>query len=71
MSTIRTADKIVALKDGQVAELGTHDQLMKERGLYYSLVTAQMAEDDLEAEEREREDTVADLEEGRARRFTR
>ncbi len=52
----------MAVKDGRVAEVGTHDELMKTRGLYHSLVTAQMAEDD--DEEREMEDTVADLEDG-------
>lgn len=38
----------MALKDGQVAETGTHDELMKEKGLYYSLVTAQLSDKDVE-----------------------
>jgi len=65
LSTIRSADKIVALKDGIVQEIGTHEELMKLRGLYFSLVTAQTTnEDDDEelVEEREAEDTVEDLE---------
>ena len=41
MSTIRTADKIVAIKDGQVVETGSHEELMNSKGLYYSLVLAQ------------------------------
>ena len=41
LSTIRTADKIVAIKDGQVVETGSHEELMESKGLYYSLVLAQ------------------------------
>ena len=41
LSTIRTADMIVALSRGRVVELGTHNQLMEKKGLYYELVTAQ------------------------------
>ena len=45
---MRDADKIVAIKDGQVSEIGSHDELMKTRGLYFSLVTAQMSEENEE-----------------------
>ena len=38
----RTADTIVALKDGQVHEEGTHNELMAKKDLYYSLVMRQM-----------------------------
>ncbi|XP_069683614.1 ATP-dependent translocase ABCB1 [Periplaneta americana] len=41
LSTIRTADKIVALSEGKVVEMGTHDQLMELEGHYHKLVTAQ------------------------------
>lgn len=41
LSTIRNADLIYCLKNGQIAEAGTHDQLMKLHGLYYSLVISQ------------------------------
>nr|XP_033786800.1 ATP-binding cassette sub-family B member 5 isoform X2 [Geotrypetes seraphini] len=41
LSTIWTADLIVALKNGSVVEKGTHSELMKIKGLYYSLATAQ------------------------------
>ena len=45
LSTIRTADKIVAIKDGQVVETGSHEELMDRRGLYYSLVLAQTSQE--------------------------
>jgi ATP-binding cassette subfamily B protein len=34
LSTIRRAHRIVVLRDGRVAEMGTHDQLMEARGFY-------------------------------------
>ena len=42
LSTIRNADLIVALADGQLKEMGTHDQLMELKGLYHDLVNTQM-----------------------------
>ncbi|KAL4696197.1 hypothetical protein H8957_001561 [Semnopithecus entellus] len=41
LSTIRSADLIVTIKDGMVAEKGAHAELMAKRGLYYSLVMSQ------------------------------
>ena len=38
LSTIRTADRIAVLADGDVVESGTHDELMAGRGRYHSLV---------------------------------
>ena len=40
LSTVRRADRIVVLADGQVAETGRHEELMKKQGIYYHLVTA-------------------------------
>ncbi|MEG2985886.1 MAG: ATP-binding cassette domain-containing protein, partial [Peptostreptococcaceae bacterium] len=34
---IKEADKIIVMKDGKVIEEGTHETLMKTRGLYYEL----------------------------------
>ena len=43
LSTIKKADKIVVLKEGKVAESGTHDELiLKEDGLYRDLKTLQV-----------------------------
>ena len=41
LSTIRGADLIAVVKDGRVAESGTHEQLMARRGYYCSLYSAQ------------------------------
>jgi len=43
LSTVRDADVIVVMRDGQIAERGSHDELMALRGLYYKLVTAHKA----------------------------
>ncbi len=40
LSTIFNADKIVLLKDGQVVEEGTHQELMTKQSSYYELVNA-------------------------------
>jgi len=43
MRTVEAADNIVVLSDGVVAENGTHEELMKENGLYHRLVDLQTA----------------------------
>jgi ATP-binding cassette subfamily B protein len=40
LSTVRDADVILVMRDGQIAEQGNHDELMALHGLYYKLVTA-------------------------------
>jgi subfamily B ATP-binding cassette protein MsbA len=41
LSTIRDADKIIVLKDGALAEEGSHDELMARSGIYAGLYQAQ------------------------------
>lgn len=41
LSTIRNADQIVVLEGRQIAEMGTHAQLIRNNGLYKRLVSAQ------------------------------
>ena len=41
LSTIRNADWILVMKDGQIIEQGTHDDLMKEDGFYNHLYNSQ------------------------------
>ena len=42
LSTIREAHSIVVLEKVSVAEIGTHDELMAQRGLYYYLSSQQL-----------------------------
>jgi HlyB family type I secretion system ABC transporter len=42
LSTVRSADRILVLDKGILAEQGNHDQLMAERGLYYHLAQQQL-----------------------------
>jgi HlyB family type I secretion system ABC transporter len=42
LSTIREADAIVVLEKGSIAEIGNHDELMAQRGLYYYLSSQQL-----------------------------
>lgn len=46
LSTIENCDQIFVLKDGLVAEQGTHEQLYRLGGIYTSLVRAQVEERD-------------------------
>ena len=39
LDTIRNADKILVIKDGQISEEGTHNSLMEQNGIYRSFVT--------------------------------
>jgi ATP-binding cassette subfamily B protein len=41
LSTIRNADLIVVMKDGQIVETGKHEDLLNNRGLYYSIYSSQ------------------------------
>jgi subfamily B ATP-binding cassette protein MsbA len=41
LSTVRHADRIVVLEEGKVREIGTHQELVLRRGVYYRLLMAQ------------------------------
>lgn len=42
ISTIRHAHIIVAMENGKIVEMGSHDELVAKKGLYEKLVAAQM-----------------------------
>jgi len=54
LSTIRSADRILVIENGRIAEQGSHRDLMRQRGRYFGLYTSQftreMEEEALRAE---------------------
>jgi len=45
LSTIRTADRILVIRGGEIRESGTHEELLAIKGYYYDLYTQQFCED--------------------------
>ena len=45
MSTIRSADQILVIDQGRIAESGTHRQLIARQGMYYTLYTNQFQDE--------------------------
>ena len=45
ISAVRHADEIIYLKEGKIAERGTHEELLLKRGLYYQTYQAQYGGD--------------------------
>ena len=42
LSTIRNADRIIVMYAGGIAEIGSHDELIEKRGMYYQLIKNQL-----------------------------
>ena len=47
LSTIQRADKIIVMHKGHVREMGTHQELLAERGIYYKLYQLQYKDQEL------------------------
>jgi subfamily B ATP-binding cassette protein MsbA len=41
LSTIKHADEIIVLSKGEIAERGTHDELISKNGIYFRLCSLQ------------------------------
>jgi ATP-binding cassette, subfamily B, multidrug efflux pump len=41
LSTIVNSDRIIVIRHGSILESGTHDELLKQKGYYYTLYTSQ------------------------------
>lgn len=50
LSTIQKADRIVVLHKGDVREVGTHQELLAKRGIYYRLYQLQYKDQEMEAQ---------------------
>ena len=42
LSTLRNATRLVVIDGHRIAEVGTHNELLEKKGIYYGLVTAQL-----------------------------
>lgn len=42
LSTLRGADRLVVIDKHGIAEIGTHNELLEQKGIYYGLVNAQL-----------------------------
>jgi ATP-binding cassette subfamily B protein len=51
LSTIQRADRIIVMHKAQLREMGTHQQLLARRGIYWKLYQLQYKEQELEARE--------------------
>ena len=49
LSTIQRADKIIVMHKGQVREMGSHQQLLAQRGIYYKLYQLQYKDQEITA----------------------
>ena len=57
LSTLKNANRLFVMDKGKIVEMGTHDELLKKKGIYYSLVMAQRTM----AKRKGKTDTVSEI----------
>ena len=57
LSTLKNANRLFVLDKGKIVEMGTHDELLRKKGIYFSLVMAQRTM----AKRKGKTDTVSEL----------
>jgi ATP-binding cassette subfamily B multidrug efflux pump len=62
LSTVQRADKIIVMHKGQVREMGTHQQLLAQRGIYFKLYQLQYKDQELNVGHVERAPSPANAE---------
>ena len=59
LSTVQRADKIIVMHKGQVREMGTHQQLLAQRGIYFKLYQLQYKDQEISLGRAPSESTVS------------
>ncbi len=59
LSTIQRADKIIVMHKGQLREMGTHQELLAHRGIYYKLYQLQYKDQEIAIAEQHSQSTVS------------
>ena len=52
LSTIRNADQIIVMNNGDIVEVGNHDELMQKQGFYYNLYSSQFDNEDTQKKQK-------------------
>jgi ATP-binding cassette subfamily B protein len=58
LSTLKNADRLLVLDHGKLVELGTHNELIEKKGIYYNLVVAQLKMTRLVGDEEIKEEEI-------------
>jgi ATP-binding cassette, subfamily B, multidrug efflux pump len=59
LSTIQRADKIIVMHKGQIREMGSHQQLLAQRGIYYKLYQLQYKDQEIAVGSQDPQSTVS------------
>lgn len=57
LSTLKNANRLFVMDKGKIVEMGTHDELLRKKGIYFSLVMAQRTM----AKRKGKDDTVSQI----------